>query len=120
MRPGGNLAKATSGVSSQKCSEAWTPRSDASGSKRFHGWTKRRFLPFGSDFCELTPEVATHCQGMALMRRLLLLESKTALVSQRRDAITCLLHAIEIDLGVNYPGLGATIGEDFSPGIDNQ
>ena len=27
-------------------------------SKRFHGWTKRRFLPFGSDFCGLTPEVA--------------------------------------------------------------
>jgi hypothetical protein len=34
------------------------PRSDASGSKRFQGWTKRRFLPFGSAFCRLTPEVA--------------------------------------------------------------
>jgi hypothetical protein len=31
-------------------------------SKRFHGWTKRRFLPFGSDFCGLTPEVALERQ----------------------------------------------------------
>jgi hypothetical protein len=27
-------------------------------SKRSHGWAKRRFLPFGSAFCELIPEVA--------------------------------------------------------------
>ncbi len=33
-------------------------------SKRFHGWTKRRFLPFGSAFCGLTPKVATHYQGI--------------------------------------------------------
>jgi hypothetical protein len=32
-------------------------------SKRFHGWTKRRFLPFGSAFCGLTPEVALASQG---------------------------------------------------------
>jgi hypothetical protein len=43
---------ATSGESLQKCSEAWMPRS-----KRFQGWTKRRFLPFGSDFCGHSPGV---------------------------------------------------------------
>jgi len=32
-------------------------------SKRFHGWTKRRFLPFGSVFCEITLEVANNCKG---------------------------------------------------------
>jgi len=32
-------------------------------SKRFHGWTNRRFLPVGSAFCALSPEIAEGATG---------------------------------------------------------
>ena len=50
--------QAISGVRAQKCSEAGMP-----SSKRFHGWTNRRFLPVGSAFCVLTPEIAEGATG---------------------------------------------------------
>lgn len=39
---------------------------------------------------------------------------------KRRNPTAHLGHAVEIDIRINNPGVGAAVGENFAPGVDNQ
>ena len=57
---------------------------------------------------------------IAKLARLLLFERERTFVFERRNTAAHLYHVGKVDIGVDHAGLGASIGKNFTPGIDDQ